>query len=84
MDLDERIAEAARLAIARLELEGVEYDGRYFHQDSDRVTVHFSEGTNYFGVTIILGNHPVLFAQTSVEALTDQIVTELRKHYSLS
>ena len=79
MDLDKRIVEAAKDAIGRLELNDVDYDGQFIHNDSDRVTVHFREGTKYFSVTIILGNHPTLFAQTSVEALTDQITDELRK-----
>jgi hypothetical protein len=80
MDLDERIGEAANEAVTRLALNGVEYESQYIHQDSERVTVHFVKGTFRFEVTIILGDHPVLFAQTSVEALTDQIADALREH----
>ena len=79
MDLDKRIVEAAKNAITRLGLADVEYDGQFIHNDSDRVTVHFRNGTSYFSVEIILGDHPILFAQTSVEVLTDQIADALRK-----
>ena len=79
MDLHDRIAEAAKDAIVRLNLSNIEYDSLYPHQDSELVTVHFFEGTSPFSVEIVLGDHPELFAQTSVEALTDQIAVELRK-----
>jgi hypothetical protein len=83
MDLDQRIAEAARQAISELELSAVEYDSLYLHQDSERVTVHFREGQSYFSIEIIPGNHPdpELSPQTGVEVLTDQIAIELRKRY---
>jgi hypothetical protein len=79
MDLDQRIAEAARSAITELGLSNVEYDAQYHHQDSERVEVHFREGTSYFGTQILIGGHPENPAKTDVETLTDQIVTKLRE-----
>ena len=82
MDLEERIRQAARAAIIEVGIDGVEYDTLYRHPDSDRVEVHFREGTRYFGVQILLGAHPEHSANTSVEVLTDQISTALRNRAS--
>jgi hypothetical protein len=79
MELDERFEQAAAAAIARLGLVGVEYDSLYRHPDSERVDVHLEEGTDHFGVQILLGGHPQSAADTSIDAITDQIATELNK-----
>ncbi len=79
MSLDDRIREAANLAISQMGLEGVQYDVLYRHQDTERVEVHFRQGSNYFGIQILTGGHPDHPAETSVKVLTEQIITELRK-----
>jgi hypothetical protein len=86
MDLDQRIEPAARRAIQILGLDDTSYDGQYIHQDSERVSVHFLEGTERFTIVILQGGHPSreLVPKTTVEVLADQIAIKLGERQSES
>lgn len=75
--LEDRVEEAAKIAATGF--EGIEYDGLYRHLDTERVDIHFRQGSHYFGVQILTGGHPEYPARTNVEVLTDQITRELLK-----